>query len=64
MARRTEVGGEVGIVGAFLPEVLSHGDSGVGGEVLQGGGVRGGGRHHDGVPGVGVGIVASTFKWE
>merc|ERR1719464_2092046 len=36
-------------VHAVISEVLSHGHSGVGSEVLQGSGVRGGGGHHDGV---------------
>ena len=38
-------------VHAVVSEVLSHGHAGVGGQVLQGSGVRGGGGHHDGVPG-------------
>merc|ERR1719348_2444869 len=43
-------------VHTVVPEVLSHGDTGLGGEVLQGGGVRGSGRHHHGVAhGVSVG---------
>merc|ERR1719464_349428 len=43
-------------VHAVVTEVLSHGHAGVGGEVLEGGGVGGGGRHDDGVlHGVGVG---------
>ena len=43
-------------VHAVVAEVLSHGHAGVGGEVLEGGGVGGGGRHDDGVlHGVGVG---------
>merc|ERR1719264_562139 len=43
-------------VHAVVTEVLSHGHTGVGGEVLQGGGVGGGGRDDDGVlHGVGVG---------
>ena len=42
-------------VHAVVAEVLSHGHAGVGGEVLEGGGVGGGGRHDDGVlHGVGV----------
>merc|ERR1712073_1945 len=42
-------------VHAVVTEVLSHGHTGVGGEVLQGSGVRGGGRDDDGVlHGVGV----------
>lgn len=40
---------------AVVSEVLSHGAARVGGQVLQGGGVGGGGRDHDGVlHGVGV----------
>ena len=34
---------------SVVPEVLSHGTAGVGGEVLQGGCVRRCGTHHDGV---------------
>ena len=42
-------------VHAIVTEVLSHGHTGVGGEVLQGGSVRGSGRDDDGVlHGVGV----------
>merc|ERR1719384_119770 len=42
-------------VHAVVTEVLSHGHSGVGGKVLQGGSVRGGGRDDDGVlHGVGI----------
>merc|ERR1712079_965693 len=36
-------------VHAVVSEVLSHGHAGVGGQVLQGSGVRGGGGHNDGV---------------
>merc|ERR1712088_718229 len=36
-------------VHAVVTEVLSHGHAGVGGKVLQGGGVRGGGRDDNGV---------------
>jgi len=40
---------------AVVPEVLAHGAAGVGRQVLQWGGVRSGGRHHNGVAhGVGV----------
>merc|ERR1712088_732312 len=36
-------------VHAVVPEVLSHGDTRVGSQVLQGSGVGGGGGHHDGI---------------
>merc|ERR1739847_212795 len=36
-------------VHAVVSEVLSHGHTRVGSQVLQGSGIRGGGRHHDGV---------------
>lgn len=34
---------------AVVTEVLAHGGTSVGGEVLEGGGIGGGGRHNDGV---------------
>merc|ERR1740131_170858 len=36
-------------VHAIVSEVFTHGTAGIGGQVLQGSGIRGGGRHNDGV---------------